>query len=113
MSSNLPTGAIYSLDHDVLSRIFEFNGDMFEDYDALQITRRTSQVCRQWRNLMLNTPCLWAKLIDVDHICRRRNNEWRNELVQRSGEALLWIRVQKIPIDKGGTRRKSRQAILL
>ncbi len=102
MPSDSPPAAIYSLNNDVLSRIFEFNGDMFEDYGSLHITCRTSQVCRQWRDLMLDTPSLWAKLIDVDHICKRRTHEWRNELVRRSGAALLWIRAEEIPINEMG-----------
>lgn len=67
---------------------------MFTDRDALARTCVASQVCRQWRELMLAMPSLWAKLIDMDEISRRTGHEWRDELVQRSGAALLWIRAE-------------------
>lgn len=82
------------LNNDVLSSIFACNGNMFIDREALHTTRITSQVCGQWRDLMLTTPCLWAKLIDIDHISNLRSQKWRNELIRRSGDALLWIRVE-------------------
>ena len=49
--------------------IFEMNANMFVDDRALGTTRSTSQVCRSWRNIMLVTPSIWAKLIDLDY-CR-------------------------------------------
>ena len=92
MSSN---SAVHTLDDDVLLRIFEFNCDMFTDYLALDTTRITSQVCREWRHLMLDTPSLWAKLIDVDRISEPNSPEWRTELVRRSGNAPLWIKAEE------------------
>ncbi len=85
MPSHPRSAAIYALNEDVLSHIFSLNGDMFTDHKALDTTRFASQVCRQWRDLLLETPSLWAKLIDICSIYTRRTNEWRNELVQRSG----------------------------
>lgn len=95
MSSYPPGGAINTLNDDVLLHIFEFNCDMFTDYYALDTTRITSQVCREWRHLMLATPSLWAKLIDVDQISEPQSPEWRNELVRRSGDAPLWIKAEE------------------
>ena len=95
--SKSPPAAIHTLNYDVLLRIFELNGDMFTETNhcTLDTTRMTSQVCQQWRHLMLETPSLWAKLIDVGHITRRRTGEWRTELMERSGDAPLWIRAWK------------------
>ncbi len=64
---------------------------MFADKNALRTTRSTSQVCAQWRRLLLNASFLWAKLIDIDDLSRCRTHNWRDEVLQRSGAALLWI----------------------
>ncbi len=40
---------------------------------------------------MLDTPSLWAKLIDLDSLQDCTTDEWRNELLRRTGTALLWI----------------------
>lgn len=65
---------------------------MFSDRGALYRTRRTSQVCRQWRNLILNATSLWARLVDTEALCHASTREWWNELIRRSGTAPLWIR---------------------
>ncbi len=96
MSINLYTAPIYSVSEDLLCHIFMLNADMFVDEGALATTRATSQVCRSWRNLMLRTPLLWSRLIDLDCISRPHQHEWRAELLRRSGAAPLWIRSEKI-----------------
>ncbi|KJA16970.1 hypothetical protein HYPSUDRAFT_206538 [Hypholoma sublateritium FD-334 SS-4] len=90
----------HSLNNDILLHIFTLNGDMFLDTYALHTTRISSQVCRQWRDLMLNAPFLWARLIDLDRIYNAWNREWRNELLLRSGAAPLWIRAEFNPYVK-------------
>ncbi|KJA24804.1 hypothetical protein HYPSUDRAFT_200352 [Hypholoma sublateritium FD-334 SS-4] len=65
---------------------------MFTDKHALRTTRITSQVCHSWRNLMLATPTLWARLIDVDRISHPWSDKWRDELMRRTGDAPLWIK---------------------
>ncbi len=99
MSSNQQSATIHTLHNDVLLHIFEFNGDMFTDCDALRTARMTTQVCRPWRYLMLETPSLWAKLVDMDEIYLLRNQKWQNELIQRGGDAPLWIRAENIQDD--------------
>ncbi|KJA15009.1 hypothetical protein HYPSUDRAFT_220222 [Hypholoma sublateritium FD-334 SS-4] len=85
MPANPPFASIHALYDDVLLYIFAFNADMFADRQALHNTRIASQGCRQWRNLMLDTPTLWAKLIqvDMDEISKCRTHEWHNELIRR------------------------------
>lgn len=97
MSVSPRSAYIHTLDDDALLHIFTINGDMFLYPHALRTTRTTSQVCQRWRTLMLDTPSLWAKLIDVDCISFAMNSvEWRKELMKRTGTALLWIRVESI-----------------
>lgn len=92
MAANPPSPAIFNLNDDILLYIFKINGDMFCDEDALDTTRITSQVCHSWRSLMLATTSLWAKLIDMDRISDPWSEEWRHELIRRSGTASLSIR---------------------
>ncbi|KJA17369.1 hypothetical protein HYPSUDRAFT_1025047 [Hypholoma sublateritium FD-334 SS-4] len=68
---------------------------MFADKKALHTTRISSQVCRRWRDLMLDRPFLWARLIDMEEIRHASTPQrWWNVLIQRSGAALLWIRAE-------------------
>ncbi|KJA19379.1 hypothetical protein HYPSUDRAFT_44320 [Hypholoma sublateritium FD-334 SS-4] len=92
MSDDPVSAPIYTINDDVLLYIITFNADMFSDDNALHTTRIASQVCRHWRDLMLESPSLWAKLIDMDRICKVRADKWREELVRRSGAAPLWIK---------------------
>ncbi|KJA24800.1 hypothetical protein HYPSUDRAFT_200349 [Hypholoma sublateritium FD-334 SS-4] len=94
MSEDPLSSPIYTINDDILLYIFTFNADMFSDDNALPTTRMTSQVCRHWRDLMLESPSLWAKLIDLDHMSISRTREWLEELFQRSGDAPLWIRAK-------------------
>ncbi len=96
MSSSLP-----HLNDDVLLHIFDLNTDMFNDKDTLRTARITSQVCRHWRNMMLGTPSLWAKLVDMDEISLIWNGNWRKELIRRSGDAPLWIRSENTSPNNG------------
>ncbi len=91
MSANPSSAPICGINNDVLLCIFSFNGDMFSDEKALDTTRISSQVCRQWRDVMLESSSLWAKLIDIDFIYELRTDDWRSELIRRSGTAPLWI----------------------
>ncbi len=101
---------IHILNDDVLLHIFTFNADMFcADYSyyfqrmeewnpyschtPLRTARKTSQVCQKWRNLMLDTPSLWAKLINMHELYYLAGNEWWDEVIRRTGEAPLWIQV--------------------
>ncbi|KJA26698.1 hypothetical protein HYPSUDRAFT_282607 [Hypholoma sublateritium FD-334 SS-4] len=83
----------HSLQYDLLHYIVDMNADMFSDGTALETTRRTAQVCRTWREMMLNTPALWANLIDLDKL-RLASNEWRVEVLRRSGDALLSLKAE-------------------
>ncbi|KJA24795.1 hypothetical protein HYPSUDRAFT_465806 [Hypholoma sublateritium FD-334 SS-4] len=83
---------IHVLNTDILLSIFTMNADIFSDRHAIHTTRITSQVCRQWRDLMLDTPSLWARLLDMEALYYISAHEWWNELIRRSRDAPLWIR---------------------
>ena len=89
---------IRRLNTDILWCIIKINADrLFDDDTALGTTVSTSHVCRAWRNFMLNIPSIWAHLIDLD-VLHRSDDEWRNELLRRSGTMLLWIKARRCTI---------------
>ncbi len=96
MAAKPPPARIHGLNDDALLLIFSNNGNMFLDQYALHTTRATSLVCQRWRTLMLATPSLWARLLDIDLISFSEHYEWRKELMRRTGTALLWIKVDEV-----------------
>ncbi len=111
---NPPSAPIETLNDDALRHIFAINADIFTESYCLHTTRLTSHVCRRWRELMLATPSLWAKLFDMDEISQMKNANWRNELVHRSGKAALWIHADTplyVECDDDGKQEPFRTAI--
>lgn len=93
---------IYKLNEDILRSIFLLNADSesgneVEDEDVivtspLTTTRHSSQVCGYWRRLILQWPFLWGRLIDLQDL-QQKTDFWRNEVLRRSGDSLLCIKV--------------------
>ena len=98
----VPHSSKARLDADVLWIIFSLNtlsdynftsGD--DDYDittdrALITARFTSQVCRLWRSVMLSSPEIWGNSLNFKYL-EQRNDNWRNEVLGRTGTAPLSI----------------------
>ncbi|KDR70523.1 hypothetical protein GALMADRAFT_144794 [Galerina marginata CBS 339.88] len=78
-------------DADILSLIFDINAEVPSIKDALTFTRIYSQVCRAWRGAALDSTFIWGKLIDLD-VLDKGADEWRSEVVKRSGDSPLWIK---------------------
>ena len=59
---------IADLPNELLEEIFMFNS--LHNFQCLhnpgQTIRRTSQVCRRWRTIALNTPVIWAHIVDLE-----------------------------------------------
>ena len=94
---------IHRLNTDLLLYIIKMNADMFSDNTALETTLTTSRVCHVWRDLMLNLPFLWARLIDLDRL-HGRQDTLENELLRRSGTALLWIKARRCGLHGANSR---------
>ncbi|KAF8972316.1 hypothetical protein BDZ97DRAFT_1784155, partial [Flammula alnicola] len=58
---------------------------------ALAVAWTTSQVCRSWRETIVESSMLWGRLVDVD-LLLKVNPGWRDEMICRSGSSLLSIR---------------------
>ncbi|KDR68581.1 hypothetical protein GALMADRAFT_256849 [Galerina marginata CBS 339.88] len=92
--------SIHKLHTDILWSIFTFNtGPPLTSTSSrnienclrpLTVTRQSSQVCRSWRQILLQSSSLWGRLIDLNQL-GQKNRLWADEVVRRSGFALLWI----------------------
>ncbi|PPQ95119.1 hypothetical protein CVT25_011662 [Psilocybe cyanescens] len=113
MESNYPNKhpAIFKLNEDLLFTIFYENaslnnhvGTMNTDWTysensandgftsrVVNTLRFTSQVCQVWRRLVINSPSLWGKAVDLDLLAVGKP-EWGKEVVRRTGNALLDVR---------------------
>ncbi|KAF9539890.1 hypothetical protein CPC08DRAFT_770898 [Agrocybe pediades] len=101
------------LSDDILFMVFSLN-TMQDDYflnplhfpqdwlldqeDALLTARRTSQVCTQWRNVMLSSSSIWARSLHLKHLEQERD-EWRNEMLRRIGSPRSYPRAKDFFLD--------------
>lgn len=83
---------IHKLFPDLLLEIGALNANMFEDKHALRTTTVVSQVCNSWCETILEAHSIWAKLIDLDVLCRNYSLSHFTELLRRAGDSLLWIK---------------------
>ncbi|KDR84472.1 hypothetical protein GALMADRAFT_237347 [Galerina marginata CBS 339.88] len=85
---------IHTLPDELLLLIFEMNADMFSDINALKDIHHIALVSKRWRQILLDLPSIWGKLIDLNVLCKDTavKEEWVNEILRRSEGALLWIR---------------------
>ncbi|KAF9558648.1 hypothetical protein CPC08DRAFT_709479 [Agrocybe pediades] len=60
-------------------------------HNRLATARCSSQVCRQWRSVLLQASSIWGRLLDLDEL-RKMPYFWRDMLAERIADALLWIR---------------------
>lgn len=93
--STSPTSKV-TLNRDCFLIIFDILTNQLpraEETDRpINVVRRASQVCRQWRELLLAESWIWGRLVDLD--CRylpARRKKWLEEVVKRAGSSKLWI----------------------
>ncbi|KDR77725.1 hypothetical protein GALMADRAFT_245841 [Galerina marginata CBS 339.88] len=83
------------LNRDLLWQIFSVNAEMGplerepHYIPAIHTLRRTSQVCSTWRDLALDAQSLWGRVIDFNCL---HHEEWRDEVLRRTGTSLLFVR---------------------
>ncbi|KDR84541.1 hypothetical protein GALMADRAFT_151399 [Galerina marginata CBS 339.88] len=93
------SGPIVNLDNDTLWYIFSLNANMElhfgqpeDTVPALRTLRYISQVCSNWRQLAVGSPSLWSRILDVNLLSQ--GADWRNEVIRRTGTALLDVKAQ-------------------
>lgn len=82
---------ISTISEDILWVIFMINAEDSVAHLPLDTTRNCSQVCRTWRHSLVGTSFIWGKLMDWCSLNQETSDEWRNEVLRRSGTSLLWI----------------------
>jgi hypothetical protein len=95
---------ILKLHDDLFWSIFNWNANMAEDKSiflseprALTTTHQSSQVCQRWRRIILYASSLWGNLLDLDMLSMG-NDEWRDEILRRTGVSLLSVRSTLRPL---------------
>ncbi|PPR06706.1 hypothetical protein CVT26_001372 [Gymnopilus dilepis] len=87
--------SIADLSDDLLWNIFMKNNRRTSDVDwknsPLATAWSCAHVCRRWREIIINSPSLWAAIIDLNAMSRFKA-EWQDEIRHRTGQALLAIR---------------------
>ncbi|KAF8869002.1 hypothetical protein CPB84DRAFT_1805591, partial [Gymnopilus junonius] len=99
----LQCSPISKLNRDILLLIFSLNADMFSppEYDlgrgttltnhfALDTTLTTSRVCGVWRDVILESPSIWDRILQLERM-RELGKEGREEIMKRTGSAPLCI----------------------
>ncbi|PPQ76742.1 hypothetical protein CVT26_004464 [Gymnopilus dilepis] len=91
-SSDSP-GLLY-LHQDILWLIFTFCAIMHPQSDnqtpAVDTLRYASQVSSSWRNLLLSSPSLWGRVINLTRL--EQSPEWLEEVMKRTGDSWLYVR---------------------
>ncbi|KAF4612772.1 hypothetical protein D9613_011890 [Agrocybe pediades] len=92
MASNddLLRSPIQAIPPELLQYVFLKNTELNIKHDRLKTARYSSQVCRSWRSLLLESPRVWSRLLDLDYL-ERSKDEWKEEVISRIGEAPIWI----------------------
>jgi len=93
---------IAALPTELLGRIFELNASMDEDLARLRqqsvaftTLLSSSLVCQLWRQIVLNAPALWGRVVNLDRL-RWVYREWWDELLRRTGNATLHVKAHTI-----------------
>ncbi|KAF9556096.1 hypothetical protein CPC08DRAFT_107591 [Agrocybe pediades] len=62
-----------------------------EQIRPIVTTRHCSHICCHWRSIMLSSSTIWGRLVDLDYLLSRKTDDWTAEIMERAGEALLWV----------------------
>jgi len=62
------------------------------DHNRLDTVRYSSQVCAEWRRVLMQWPSVWGRMVDLDAFRQRNSNKWAKEVMSRTGNAMLWVR---------------------
>ncbi|KAF4617377.1 hypothetical protein D9613_006216 [Agrocybe pediades] len=80
---------ITRLHDELLWMIMLENTELYNE-GRLTTARYASQVCRKWRQLMLDSPSIWGRLIDTLEL-QVTSSSWVQEVLIRFRNAALWI----------------------
>ncbi|KAF8958281.1 hypothetical protein BDZ97DRAFT_1923874 [Flammula alnicola] len=96
MASSSISG-VAKLNRDILWYIFCMNAELADtgagtgpSCKALTTTVWTSHVCSLWREILLDSASIWGRIIDLN-LLAQPDDEWRNEVLKRTGSAPLYV----------------------
>ena len=78
---------------DILLNIFDNYNDI-ASRSSLNDLRSASQVCTAWRETLLESPLLWARLVNLDFLDKKTGN-WKSEVLRRTGNVPLYIQCHR------------------
>ncbi|KAF9536452.1 hypothetical protein CPC08DRAFT_717826 [Agrocybe pediades] len=84
---------MHHLPNELIYNIFLKNTERHSCYHHLD---NRSQVCQLWRSMLLASPVIWGRLLEIDYF-QVATDAWRKEILFRSGDALLWVTGRIIP----------------
>ena len=84
---------ISDLNDDILWTVFQLCAVDWSEGPAkrLTLTRRASQVCRTWRNVLLNSTTIWGNLICMQHNDPHTSAAYLSLVLSRSQSSLLQV----------------------
>jgi hypothetical protein len=77
----------------------------FPEPRALTSTCQCSQVCQNWRRILLHASSLWGNVLDLDALSMGNDN-WRNEILRRTGISLLSVSGIQQPLGRSKSSRE-------
>ncbi|KAF9475193.1 hypothetical protein BDN70DRAFT_884007 [Pholiota conissans] len=97
-SSSVTDSPISRLHLDLLWNIFSLNSTDTSWYShsersPLTTTRKCSQVCVLWRQIIVDSPSIWGNCMDLDLLGQERS-DWRDEVLRRTGSAPLCVQAR-------------------
>ncbi|KAF4619980.1 hypothetical protein D9613_004647 [Agrocybe pediades] len=107
---------VQSLNNDVLFMILYIAtaNEAHSMHGRLQTALSASHVCRSFRDILLNSPSIWGKLVYIDSQHGATSRSMVEEIVHRSGEAPLWIEAsQTRDRSNSESSRTARRRLLL
>ncbi|KAF4611763.1 hypothetical protein D9613_003597 [Agrocybe pediades] len=69
-------------------------------HHTITYIRHISQVCRLWREVTLQSTSVWGNMIDINFLSRA-SEEWKSEIMRRTGRAGLSISGSLVPSREG------------
>jgi len=75
---------------DILWGVAEFISSYYNRHSQLDYIRHMSQVCHNWRQIILQSPSIWGNMININALAQS-SEEWRKQVMLRTGSAELTV----------------------
>lgn len=98
--------SVYKLDQAILWEIFSTvaakkTPESRINNMPLTIIHRVSQVCKNWRDILLGSSSIWGQCMEI-HLLNQISDHWRNLILERTGQSMLKVTGVKVDRPKSG-----------